>query len=74
MSHKTTVMLSDGLHLRVRALADRGRKSVSEIIEELLEEALVARMGTGFASHGAGEADVDDLGLNAEKYLTEHLR
>lgn len=72
--HKTTVTLSDSVYLRVRALAERRRRTVSEVVGELLSEALTARARQGFASHGAGEVDVDDLGVNAEKYLAEGLR
>lgn len=72
--HKTTVTLPDDVHLRVRALAERADRTVSDAVVELLAEALAARARGGFASHGAGEADVDDLGVNAEKYLAEGMR
>ncbi len=71
---KTTVTLPDDVHLRVRALARRSDRTVSDVVGELLLEALAARTTAGFASHGAGDADVDDLGLNAEKYIAEGLR
>lgn len=71
---KTTVTLPDDVHVRVRALARRSNRTVSDVVGELLLEALAARATTAFASHGAGKADVDDLGLNAEKYIAEGLR
>jgi hypothetical protein len=73
--HKTTVNLTDELHLWLRHLSARTGRSVGNLVNELLEEALRARgKSQPFASHGAGEADVTDLGRNAEKYLAEGLR
>lgn len=75
MPHKTTVTFSDDLYLRLRLMAERERRSVSEVVDDLLRTALRPSSRRGaFRSHAAGEADVDDLGANAEKYLAEDLR
>lgn len=70
--HRTTVSLPDHLYLRVRNLASRSDRPVGQVVAELLAEALAAR-SAAFASHASGDADVDDLGVNAEKYLREAL-
>ncbi|MGH3441865.1 MAG: hypothetical protein ACRDUY_07455 [Nitriliruptorales bacterium] len=69
---KTTVNLRESVRLRLENLAAREGTTLSDLVNELLDDALRRRSG-GFASHAAGEADVDDLGVNAEKYLREHL-
>lgn len=71
---KTTVNLPADVYLRVRARAERAGASMSEVVSDLLASALEAVAPVRFASHGAGEADVDDLGRNAEKYLREGMR
>lgn len=71
--HKTTLNLPKIVWLRLRNLAAREGRSVSDVAGELLGEALEARTAGPFASHAAGDADVDDLAENAEKYLREGL-
>lgn len=71
--HRTTVNLPDALWLRVRNLAEASDRTAGAVVAELLEEALEARSSGVFLSHGAGEADVEDLGENTEKYLREGL-
>lgn len=68
---KTTVNLREPVRLRLEQYAAREGKTLSDAVNDLLAEALLGRSGTAFASHGAGEADVDDLGVHAEKYLRE---
>lgn len=70
---KTTVNLDEHVRLRLEQQAARDDRTLSQLVNELLDEALRQRAGTTFASHGAGEADVDDLGVNAEKYLRDGL-
>lgn len=70
--HKTTVNLPKDLWVPIRLMAEREGRSVSEVVKELLGEALEARRPTGdFSFIGSGESDVDDLAINAEKYLRE---
>lgn len=70
---KTTVNLREDIRLRLEQHAARQGTTLSQLVNELLDEALRHRAGRHFASHGAAEADVDDLGLQAEKYLREGL-
>lgn len=69
---KTTVNLEHSLRLRLEQLAARSGRTLTDVISELLDDALRRRVGT-FSSHAAGDADVDDLGIHAEKYLHEGL-
>lgn len=71
---KTTVNLPDDLHLRVRQMAEREGITFGEAVTRLLRAGLAGAHDQDFASHAVGEADVDDLGVNAEKYLREGLR
>ncbi len=69
---KTTVNLDDKVWMLVRSRARRERKSMTEVINELL----AASFPNAFKrpmSIGAFEGDVDDLGINAEKYLREAI-
>lgn len=70
---KTTVSLAEHVRLRLEQHAARYGVTLSEAINDLVDDALRRRAGDGFASHAAGDADVDDLGANAEKYLSEGL-
>jgi hypothetical protein len=69
---RTTVNLSQDVRLRLEQLAARQGVSLGSLINELVGEALAHRR-EAFESHAAGDADVDDLGVNAEKYLAEDL-
>lgn len=70
---KTTVNLSEDVRLRLEQHAARQGVTVSALVNDLLDEALRNRAGRRFASHAAAEADVDDLGVHAEKYLRDGL-
>lgn len=70
--HRTTMNLPDDLFVRLRSLGARAGKPVGQVAVELIEEALTARGGS-FESHGSGSAEVDDLGINSERYLREGL-
>lgn len=70
---KTTVNLRAPLRLRLEQQAAREGVTISDLVNDLLEEALRRRAGDRFVSHGAADADVDDLGVHAEKYLRERL-
>lgn len=71
---KTTVNLAEHVRLRLEQHAARHGVTLSEAVNGLVDEALRRRAGDGFASHAAGDADVDDLGVQAEKYLSDGLR
>lgn len=65
--------LRPAVRLQLERLAAREGRSLSDLINELVEDALRARAGSAFSSHGAGTAEEDDLGVHAEKYLREGL-
>jgi predicted transcriptional regulator len=69
-----TINLPTDIHLRIRNLADRTGRSLDTVIVELLRDALDRGPGgQPFALVAAGEADVDDLAINAEQYLADGL-
>lgn len=70
---KTTVNLSEHVRLRLEQLASQRGVTISALVDDLLDEALRNRAGRRFSSHAAAEADIDDLGVQAEKYLREGL-
>lgn len=75
MPTKTTLTLPDDVYLRIRNLAERSGRPLGAVIAGLLSDALErGEAGEPFRSHRAGTADVDDLGVGAEKYLAERLR
>lgn len=70
---KTTVNLDDKAWLLLRARARREGKSLTQVINDLVAAAFPA----AYASPtyvGAFEGEVEDLGINAEKYLREGFR
>lgn len=71
---KTTVTLSGDVYLRIRNLSAATGRPMGRLIDELLRRALLDDdAGAPFASVGMGDADVTDLGINAEKYLAEGM-
>jgi hypothetical protein len=70
---KTTVNLDDKVWMLVRARARREGKPMAQVINELLAASFPEAYGP-LTCIGAFEGDVDDLGINAEKYLREGLR
>jgi hypothetical protein len=73
VSHKTTVNLRDDLYVKVRAAAQRESLSVGEMVNRLIAKGLAVGQEGRFSSFGSGEGDAD-LGINAEKYLSDALR
>jgi hypothetical protein len=72
--HKTTLNLDTALFLRLRNRAAREATTISDLVNRLLGDAFASGPeGGAFVSHGAGTADVDDLGAASEKYLAEDL-
>jgi hypothetical protein len=73
--HKTTLNLDTVVFLRLRNRAGIESTTISELANRLIMEGLErGPEGMAFASHGFADADVDDLGSNAEKYLEETLK
>jgi hypothetical protein len=73
--HKTTLNLDTAVFMRLSNRAAIDGTTISELVNRLLTEALERDSeGEAFASHGFGDADVDDLGANAEKYLLDTFR
>ena len=70
---KTTVNLEDKVWMLVRARARREGRSMAHVINELLA-ASFAEAYAPLTCIGSFDGDVDDLGVNAEKYLREGLR
>jgi hypothetical protein len=73
--HKTTLNLDTAIFLRLRNRADMEGTTISELVNRLLFAAMErGPEGEAFSSHRFADADVDDLGANAEKYLSETIR
>jgi macrodomain Ter protein organizer (MatP/YcbG family) len=73
--HKTTLNLDTAVFMRLSNRAAIDGTTISELVNRLLTEALErGPEGEAFASHGFADADVDDLGANAEKDLFDTFR
>ncbi|MGH8874075.1 MAG: hypothetical protein ACRDVM_02315 [Acidimicrobiia bacterium] len=72
LMHKTTINRRPGISIRLRSITDAPGASLGETVNLLRAEAPETR-ASPFASHAVGDAHVDDLAVNAEKYLSDRL-
>ncbi len=70
---KTTVTLDDKVWMLVRRRAEREGRPLGQVVNDLLASCFPEAYARP-TSVGSFESDVDDLGVNAEKYLREGLR
>jgi hypothetical protein len=74
VTHRTTLMLPDGLHARLRREADRRGVSLAEVAREKLEAGFADRTRPGRLSFFAiGEGDPDDVSERVDEFVGRAL-